>query len=293
LRVFFCDFVMSGSEWSYLPDDKLRQLVMKHVSEQSSRYDEDKARVAAQNLDLRNFQAAHPQTAPEPALAASLTRAERIAQQASFESERALFQVKSLTSALENAVEHIKNLEQRLNVCEDENRSLTLQLDALRTHVLRQDRKEAPTSAGASAESYPAITAVPVPVLPPALPTTVAAAGAVSVTTAATSSGSPLGQRKMEAGDSSEARNVVSMTSPGLAAAAAVAVARKETVCDQCFSRAMCVACRNCQSEWYCTVNCQVLRQETHRLACGMLREKRLKRLAASGAAPGAGTGDL
>jgi hypothetical protein len=47
---------------------------------------------------------------------------------------------------------------------------------------------------------------------------------------------------------------------------------KKETVCDQCFSRALCSACGNCGSEWYCSANCALLRREKHRPACEMLR---------------------
>ncbi len=222
-----------SSEWSYLPDDKLRQLVMKHVSEQSSRYDDEKARIAAQQGDLRSFHDARP---IEPQLNASAVAAERIAQQAAFEAERATFQLKTMQSALQNAMEQINNLTQRVNFCEDENRSLTMQLDALRAHVLRQEQKEA---AAPSAAALPQITAVQVVGLP----------------------------------------STAEFSQPSEAAM------RKETVCDQCFSRAMCTSCRNCQSEWYCTVNCQVLRQEMHRQACGMLREKRMKRLLSKDAA--------
>ncbi|CUG85683.1 Hypothetical protein, putative [Bodo saltans] len=47
---------------------------------------------------------------------------------------------------------------------------------------------------------------------------------------------------------------------------------KKETVCDQCFSRAVCTSCGNCGSEWYCSANCALLRREKHRPACEMLR---------------------
>lgn len=47
----------------------------------------------------------------------------------------------------------------------------------------------------------------------------------------------------------------------------------KETVCDQCFGKALCTACQGCESEWYCSSQCALLRRDKHRAACEMLRE--------------------
>ena len=235
------------SEWAYLPDDKLRQLVMNHVTEQHQRFDGDKERIAGQQQDLQSFR--DERAANPPPLSANVVAAERIAQQAMLEAERATFQLKSVQSLLQHAVQQIKSLEDRVNYCEDENRSLTLQIDALREHVLRKERAEA----NSLDVQLPQITSLPQPPPPPAAPTSSALTARDEGPTAG--------------------------STPLAASATLRGIPAKETVCDQCFSRAMCTACRNCESEWYCSVNCQVLRQEMYRQACGMLREKRLKRL--------------
>lgn len=49
----------------------------------------------------------------------------------------------------------------------------------------------------------------------------------------------------------------------------------KETICDNCFHKGVCTPCPRCESEWYCSVNCALLRRLKHSEACAMLQERK------------------
>lgn len=50
------------------------------------------------------------------------------------------------------------------------------------------------------------------------------------------------------------------------------AAAQRETVCDQCFGKALCTACAGCNAEWYCSAACALMRRDKHKMSCDMLR---------------------
>lgn len=162
-------------------------------------------------------------------------------------------------------MQNVESLSRRVHLAEAARDSARLELGVLREALTELQQQQQQQSA--AAVYHPQQPSAPAAASPPtsaAAATTVSPVKVAASTAPSSSSVAVLKEKALqEVGRPLENRSDFTTQS---------AIA-KETVCDQCFNKAICTPCSSCESEWYCSVQCALLRRDKHHPACELLKE--------------------
>lgn len=251
-------------------DDQLGKMVRMHIEEQERRFHLSNERIATKQSDLKSVQQQQQQSSTASAAVAPLAAAS-LPETAAPPTATVSLELFNYQSARIDQLErnfalmmqNVESLSRRVHLAEAARDSARLELGVLREALteLQQQQQHQQQQQQTAAAVYHAAASPPTSA---AATTTVSPVKVAASTAPSSSSVAVLKEKALqEVGRPLENRSDFTTQS---------AIA-KETVCDQCFNKAICTPCSSCESEWYCSVQCALLRRDKHHPACELLKE--------------------